>query len=71
MAKGVIKELTPQNRSYYTCQDVQQLLGCSRSKAYKMIADMRKKHISKGALYDGYPDGKIPRKIFDQECMIK
>ena len=71
MAKGVLKELTPQDRSYYTCADVQQLLGVGRSKAYQMIADMRKRNISKGVLYDGYPDGKIPRKIFDRECMIK
>ena len=48
-----------------------QILGVSRSKAYDMIRGMRKKFISKGLLYDGYPDGKIPRKIFDQECMIK
>ena len=71
MAKGVLKEIKPQDRSYYNCTDVQQLLGCSRSKAYKMIKDLRDKHISKGVLYSGYPDGKIPRKIFDQDCMIK
>jgi len=71
MAKGVLKELTPQDRTYYNCDDVQRLLGCSRSKAYKMIKDLRDKHISKGVLYSGYPDGKIPRKIFDKECMIK
>ena len=71
MAKGVLKELTPQDRTYYNCADVQQLLGVSKSKAYKMIADMRKKHISKGALYDGYPDGKIPKIIFDRECLIR
>ena len=71
MAKGVLKEQTPQDRTYYNCADVQQLLGVSKSKAYKMIADMRKEYISKGTLYSGYPDGKIPRKIFDKECMIK
>jgi len=71
MAKGVLKELTPQDKPYYDCADVQRLLGVGRSKAYQMIADLRKKHISKGALYAGYPDGKIPRKIFDQECLIK
>lgn len=71
MAKGVLKELTPQDRSYYDCQDVQRLLGVSRSKAYAMIKDLRNKHMSKGVLYSGYPDGKIPRRIFDQECMIK
>lgn len=71
MAKGVLKELTPKDKAYYDCADVMQLLGVSRSKAYDMIRGMRKKFISKGLLYDGYPDGKIPRKIFDQECMIK
>lgn len=69
--KGVLKELTPKDRTYYDCADVQRLLGVSRSKAYAMIKDLRDKHISKGVLYSGYPDGKIPRKIFDQECMIK
>lgn len=72
MAKGALKELTPtRNRTYYDCADVQQLLGVSRSKAYAMIRDLRNKHISKGVLYSGYPDGKIPKKIFDQECLIK
>ena len=70
-ANGVLKELTPQDKVYYDCADVRQLLGVSRSKAYKMIADMRKKFISEGVLYEGYPDGKIPKKIFDRECMIK
>lgn len=71
MAKGVLKELTPKDRVYYDCADVMRLLGVSRSKAYKMIADLRKEHISKGTLYSGYPDGKIPKSIFDRECLIR
>ena len=71
MAKGVLKELTPKDRVYYDCADVQRLLGVSRSKAYKMIADLRKRNIASGVLYAGYPDGKIPKKIFDRECLIK
>ena len=41
MAAGVIKELKPEDRSYYTSGDVATLMGVSESKAYKMIRAMR------------------------------
>ncbi|MBQ6634793.1 MAG: helix-turn-helix domain-containing protein [Lachnospiraceae bacterium] len=70
MAAGVIKELGTENRGYYTADDVMELLGVSRSKAYKMIQGMQKELKSEGKLFDGYPGGKIPKGIFRKMCMF-
>lgn len=70
MATGVIKELTKTNRSYYDHEDVQCILGVSRSKAYSMIREMREKCIKDGLITEAYPSGKIPKKYFDKVCMI-
>lgn len=71
MATGVIKELSREDRSWYDSTDVQRLLGIGRSAAYKLIKKMREKSIKDGVLFAGYPAGKIPKKIFDEECAIK
>jgi hypothetical protein len=71
MAAGVIKELGPNDRPYYTHQDVMLLLGVSRSKAYDMINDMRKECIKEGIIARSYPNGKIPKKYFNRVCMIE
>lgn len=70
MAAGVIRELSREDRGYYTADDVQELLGVSRSKAYQMIAGMQKQLKSEGKLYRGFPPGKIPKGIFLKLCML-
>lgn len=70
MAAGIIAELSRKDRSYYDQEDVRRLLGVSRSQAYKIIKEMREQSIKEGILFDGYPSGKIPKKIFNEQCMI-
>lgn len=70
MAAGVIKELGPESRGYYTAEDVQKILGVSRSKAYQMIQGMQKQLKQEGKLFAGYPGGKIPKGIFRTMCML-
>lgn len=70
MAAGVIKELGPEDRGYYTYEDVMELLGVCRSKAYTMINGMQKQLKAEGKLFEGYPQGKIPKKAFRRFCMM-
>lgn len=70
MAGGVVKELSTENRGYYKAEDVMALLGVSRPKAYKMMADMQKECKANGTLFSGYPAGRIPKKIFNKLCML-
>lgn len=70
MPSGVIKELSPEDRSYYKVNEIAVLLGVSRSKAYDMIRTMRKECIDAGKLTKAYPAGRIPKKYFDEYCMI-
>lgn len=65
--KGVIRELSRKDRSYYCADDVQGLLGVSRSKAYQIIKTVRAESIRAGRLNAAYPNGKIPKAIFDKE----
>lgn len=71
MAAGVIKKLSADERSFYTAQDVMILLDVSRDKAYRMIRGMREELISDGHLTKGYPQGRIPKKYFNEQCMIE
>lgn len=71
MAAGVIKELEPADRSYYTYEEVMALMGVEKSKAYDMIRSMRKECIESGRLTKSYPQGHIPKKYFNQMCMIE
>lgn len=48
MAAGIVKEINSTNRSYYMVNDITELLGISRSKAYEMIRTMRKECIASG-----------------------
>lgn len=70
MPSGVLKEITPDDRSYYMASDITALLGISKSKAYDMIRTMRKECIDAGKLTKAYPAGRIPKKYFDEYCMI-
>lgn len=71
MAAGIVKEINSTNRSYYMVNDVTELLGISRSKAYEMIRTMRKECIASGKLTKAYPSGRIPKKYFNEHCMIE
>ena len=70
MAAGVVKELSTENRGYYKVEDVMDLLGVSRPKAYKMIQEMQKQLKSEGKMFSGFPAGKIPKRIFNKLCML-
>lgn len=69
MPNGVLKEITPDDRSYYMASDITALLGISKSKAYDMIRTMRKECIDAGKLTKAYPIGRIPKKYFDEYCI--
>ncbi len=71
MATGVVKKLTVEERSFYTAQDVMILLDVSRDKAYRMIRYMREDLINEGRLAKEYPQGKIPKRFFNEQCMIE
>ena len=70
MAVGVIKKLKPEDRSFYTAGDVQALMDVSESKAYKMIRAMRNECVAAKLFSPAYPAGKIPKKYFDEHCML-
>ena len=70
-ANGIIKIISPSDVSYYTSGDVQKLLGISRTKAYTMIRELREELVKKGVMTSVYPAGKIPKKYFDQRCLIE
>lgn len=70
MSSGVLKEITVQDRSYYMVGDIVNILGVSQSKAYNIIRTMRKECIDSGKLTKAYPAGRIPKKYFDEYCMI-
>lgn len=70
MATGVIKKLKPEDRSYYTSNDVAALMGVSQSKAYQMIRAMRMECMEAKLISPSYPAGKIPKKYFNQHCML-
>lgn len=68
---GVIKVLTRRDRSYYDADDVQELLGCKKSKAYQIINALRGELIGSGKLTALYPQGKIPKSYFNERCYIE
>lgn len=70
MATGIVKQLNVSDRSYYVVGDIVVLLGVSQSKAYDMIRTMRKECIDSGKLTKAYPAGRIPKKYFNEHCMI-
>lgn len=58
-------------RSYYKAEDIMDMLDVSRSKAYSMIRDMRAELLALGRISNCYPSGRIPKKYFDERCLIK
>lgn len=71
MSNGIIKELSPEDRSYYKVEDVALILGVSTSKAYTMMRAMQKECKEAGLLTKGYPAGRIPKSYFNKYCMIE
>lgn len=57
-------------KSYYNAKDIETIVGCSKSKAYEIIKQLREKFES------DYPDaisiqGKIPIWYFEKTMMSK
>lgn len=68
-APGVLRVI--KKKPYYSCEDVMELLGVSRSKAYKLIKGLRDELIKAGKINSMYPSGKIPKMYFDKQFAIK
>ncbi|MCD8011596.1 MAG: hypothetical protein LUG99_00190 [Lachnospiraceae bacterium] len=70
MAEGVIKELGPKSRSYYTYKDVMELVGVEKSQAYNMIRQVNTDMRSRGKMGKGWPNGKVPKWLFRKYYML-
>lgn len=68
---GVIQVIRPENRSYYTVDDVMILLGIKESKAYDLINKCRQELIRSNQLISDYPRGRVPKRYFNQRCAIE
>ena len=68
---GVIKKLTPAERSFYTAAEIRVIMDVSRDTAYRMIRSLRSELIAEGKLAKGYPPGRIPKKAFNKLYMIE
>lgn len=49
---------------YYTAQEVQEMLGVSRAKAYKVVKELNEELAAKGYLVTA---GKIPKKYLAEK----
>lgn len=67
---GVVRVLRPENRSYYTVDDVMDLLGIKESKAYDLMNKCRQELIESNQLISDYPRGRVPKRYFNQRCAI-
>lgn len=70
MRNGVIKVIRPKDRSWYTPQEVQELMGVGRSKAYEIIKTLRKELTDSGIMAPVYPPGRIPKDYFNKRMCI-
>lgn len=71
--KGVIKIKTKKNygnTNMYTSDDIAELCGCSKNKAYNMIRALNHKLISLGTPKAAVIAGKISRKFFHEQIKI-
>jgi predicted HTH transcriptional regulator len=66
--EGVLKVI--KKRPYYTAEEVMELLGVSKSHAYKIIRELRKDLIKAGKINQMYPAGKVPKMYFDKQFGI-
>lgn len=67
---GIIRKLSREERSYYDVNDVMDMFGVSKDKAYTMIRTLRKELIDSGMISSVYPIGKVPKKYLNEKCMI-
>lgn len=65
---GVIKVI--KRKSYYKPTDVMELLGVSRSYAYKIVKKYRAELEEKKKISSAYPPLKVPRLHFDKDFAI-
>lgn len=54
-----------QNTFYYTAMEVAEMLGISRTKAYKLVRDMNEELAKQGYIV---VSGKIPKKYLHEKC---
>lgn len=50
---------------YYTAQEVMEILGVSRAKAYRVMKELNEELSSKGYIVTA---GKIPKKYLEEKC---
>lgn len=67
---GVIKKLTPAERSFYTAAEVRVIMDVSRDTAYRMIRSLRSELIAEGKIYSSLierktNDAKLPPSILE------
>lgn len=60
---NILKEAI-MKRLYYTAKDIQELLGVSKSKSYKIIRELNSELSQKGYIV---VSGKIPRKFLEEK----
>lgn len=65
---GVIQIISKDEKNYYIVDDVMDLVGVSKPKAYKIIRSLRTELIASGKLISEYPAGRIPKKYFNLRC---
>lgn len=68
---GVLTIIPKEKRNYYTVEDIMQLLGVKRSKAYSIMRKLREELIASGNLIEEYPVGRIPKRYFNSRCGIE
>lgn len=56
--------------SFYTVTEVQTMLNCSRTSAYRIIRGLRQELVAEGRLSAFYPAGRIPKKAFREKMMM-
>ena len=66
--KGVISKAPV--KPFIAAKEVEETLGVSRDKSYKIVRHLRDELISAGKLTEEYPKGKCPRSYFNEKCMI-
>ena len=53
------------NSVFYTAQEVAEILGVSRTKAYKIVKELNIELREKGYIIIA---GKVPKRYFEQRC---
>lgn len=67
---GIIKELSPEDRSFYYTREVQALFEIGKTKACAMMKNCRKELMDQGILAEDYPEGRVPKSHFNKRYAI-